>query len=159
MCGPLAADILKSAGIISAGIDPVDFWLIDPRYRRSLLEKAFPSQSWTWITSRTPLVEVDFKASPLKPGDVVYNYVGSRYFFYHLLVVTRTDEAGRAFSVTNYRQPNWEYAIDEQLLYDPPKPGDGLFYRWASVQPRKLVSGQRDGYDLWRPGISGAAGK
>ena len=62
----------------------------------------------------------------------VSNYTG----FDHMIVVTRVDERGRAYSVTNVNHGNG-FVIREELLYDPKRPGEGLFYDLTNDELRK----------------------
>jgi hypothetical protein len=48
-----------------------------------------------------------------------------------MLVVTRLDEHGRAFTVTNFATPQG-YVIQETMLYDPANPGVGKLYDWTN---------------------------
>src|SRR3990172_5115263 len=48
MCGPLAAAILRDAGLISAYVDLHDLWLLNPRQGQSILERVFPKDAFTW---------------------------------------------------------------------------------------------------------------
>ena len=76
-----------------------------------------------------PINEIDFTQFPLKAGDMVYIYSGYQGDYSHVLTVTRVDELRRAYSVTNnYTGDTEGFVILEYLLYDPEKPGEGIFY-------------------------------
>ncbi len=157
MCGPLAAQILQEAGIISPYIDIADFWLLNPRVQPIFLAEAFPPSRFSFIQSREPIQRYNFAANPLKAGDFLYLYAGPNGNFEHMLTVTRVDEAGRAYSVTNLNTDEG-YLIDEYLLYDPNAAGEGLFYRWNDRDYEHLGLTGSGGFDLWRPNALWDAG-
>ena len=64
-------------------------------------------------------------------------------------MVTRVDNAGRAFSVTNHATSDG-FVIDEVLLYDPAQPGTGKFFEWTVRRNNKLGSTGFGGFELWR---------
>jgi hypothetical protein len=53
-----------------------------------------------------------------------------------MLVVTRVDDRGRAYSVTNIHTGDG-FIIQEELLYDPRRAGVGLFSELTNDQLRK----------------------
>jgi hypothetical protein len=151
MCGPLAIAILQDAGLLDPTIDRHDFWQLDPRPAQGLptLEHTFPPENYEWISITTSLDKVDFKAFPLYPGDFLYLYAGSNGSFEHMLVVSRVDSQGRAFSITNIRT-NSGYIIQEVMLYDPDQPGVGTFYDWTNLAYNSIGNTGFGGFDLWR---------
>ena len=152
MCGPLSIAILQTADLLDPAVDRHLFWKLNPRpdVDLPLLESTFPRGSYEWISVRTPVQQVDFAANPLFPGDLLYLYAGDAGSFEHVLVVTRVDESGRVFSVTNH--PTAEgYLISELLLYDPAQPGVGAFYDWTNRDLWKIGLTGFGGFDLWRP--------
>jgi hypothetical protein len=67
-----------------------------------------------------------------------------------MLTVTRVDEAGRAYTVTNINT-NDGYVIREVLLYDPANPGVGQLYDWTNREiNRRLGMTGFGGFDVWR---------
>jgi len=66
------------------------------------------------------------------------------------LTVTRVDEFGRAYSVTN-NFTDAGFVILEYLLYDPSHPGEGIFYEWPDPANRHLGLTGFGGMDVWRP--------
>jgi hypothetical protein len=66
-----------------------------------------------------------------------------------MLVVTRVDKFGRAYSVTNHATPEG-FVIDEVMLYDPGNPGFGKFSEWTNRQNNKLGTTGFGGFELWR---------
>jgi hypothetical protein len=91
----------------------------------------------------------DWLTNPLLPGDFVYLYAGTGGNFEHMLVVTRVDSQGRAYSVTNFNTDQG-FIINEALLYDPADPNAGLFSQWTEKQFAKLGSTGYAGYEVWR---------
>jgi len=150
MCGPLAGAILREGGVISPYIDLYDFWLLNPRVHAAKIARIFPKSRFTLTEVRTPLLDYDFAENPLKAGDFLYLYAGPNGNFEHMLTVTRVDEAGRAYTVTNVNTDDG-YFIDEFMLYDPNAPGEGLFYRWNDRDYDHLGLTGSGGFDLWRP--------
>lgn len=151
ICGPLAISILQDGLILSNSIDPYDFWLINPDVKADqlFLAEVFPESRFESIRNKTALNKIDWAANPLLPGDFLYLFSGSRGNFEHMLVVNRVDEAGRAYSVTNYDTEEG-FVIDEVLLYDPNNPGEGIFYEWTARSKAELGSTGFEGYQLWR---------
>lgn len=152
ICGPLAIAILQSGYILSEKVIPYDFWLLNPDVYedRLKLKAVFPESRFDSLRNKTALNLVDWENSPLQPGDFLYLYSGSRGNFEHMLAVTRVDEAGRAYSVTNHATEEDGFIIAEKLLYDPNNPGEGLFYQWTEREKAPLGSTGFEGFQLWR---------
>jgi len=151
VCGPLAVAILREAGLISRYVDLHDFWLLNPRDRMNvkILERTFPRDEFMWYQNRISTAEFDFQAFPLKAGDFIYLYAGDPGSFEHMLTVSRVDEEGRAYSVTNFDTPDG-YMIQEVVLYDPTQPGVGKFYDWTNRKNYRYGLTGFGGFDLWR---------
>lgn len=149
ICGPLSIAILRDAGIVDPYIKIRDFWLLNPNNNRRLLEQTFPYERFDHFQFSTPINEVDWKSFPLAPGDFLYLYAGSKGTFEHMLVVTRVDDTGRAFSVTNHATPDG-FVIDEVMLYDPAIPGIGKFSEWTDRQNNRIGTTGFGGFELWR---------
>ena len=154
MCGPLAVAILRDAGLLEKYIDIHAFWLLNPHDEytvKSILEIYFPRDKFLWYQTTIPLQKFDFKKFPLYPGDFLYIYAGSLGTFDHMLTVTRIDEEGRAYTVTNHNTENDGYLISEKMLYDPNNPEDGFFYELTNFTNRKIGITGFGGFQLWRP--------
>ncbi len=150
MCGPLAFALLRDAGVIDKYINLHDVWLLNPEGDQQLLEDIFPRDKFEWFSFREQINKFDFEAFPLKTGDLLFLYAGHSGSFQHVLTVTRVDEEGRAYSVTNVNTVEG-YIIEENLLYDPAEPSAGLFYRWTNRSFLMLGRTGFGGFDLWRP--------
>ncbi|MFC2028762.1 hypothetical protein ACFLTX_02425 [Chloroflexota bacterium] len=150
MCGPLAISILKDVGILGSAVDLYDFWLLDPLVDYDLLKTIFPSDDFEWLHTDLPINEIDYQQFPLKAGDMVYIYSGYQGDYSHVLTVTRVDELGRAYSVTNNYTADG-FSILEYLLYDPGSPGEGIFYAWPDPANRELGLTGYGGMEIWRP--------
>lgn len=150
-CGPLAIAILQKAGIIPPDNVPHDYFLINPDngIDRNLLERTFPNEDYTNTRHKIKLNQVNWSAQPLMPGDFLYIYSGEEGNFEHMLVVTRVDSAGRAYSVTNYNTDQG-FIINEVLLYDPNDPAAGIFVQWTKRKEQLLGSTGFAGYEVWR---------
>lgn len=150
-CGPLAAAILQKAGILSTDFVPHAFFLINPDngIDRELLEKAFPNDRYTNTRYKIKLSKVNWIQQPLMPGDFLYIYSGEQGNFEHMLVVTRVDSAGRAYSVTNYGTEAG-FIINEVMLYDPADPTAGIFYQWTKREKQLFGSTGFAGFEVWR---------
>jgi hypothetical protein len=131
VCGPLAAAILRDAGLLSRYTDLHEFWLLNPREGQSVLERNFPKEAFEWYQTSQSTAEFDFTAFPLKAGDFMYLFAGDPGSFEHMLTVSRVDDTGRAYSVTNF-DTNDGYVIQEVMLYDPTQPGQGKLYDWTN---------------------------
>lgn len=149
MCGPLAIAILRDAGLISKYVDPQDFWLWRPDKNPDLAETTFPADRFSHYQFSEALNQFDFKSSPLQPGDFLYLYAGNTLSYEHMLVVSRVDEFGRAYSVTNIKT-NAGFIVKEVMLYDPNQPGVGQFYEWTNPQNIKIGLTGTGGFEVWR---------
>lgn len=153
VCGPLSAVILRDAGLLPPDVDLHGFWLLDPRLRPSqiILETYFPPDRYEWYQFDTPTTEFDFETFPLLPGDFIYLYTGINGTFEHIITVSRVDEAGRAYTVSNLATEDG-FVIRELMLYDPNEPGVGQFYEWMNREINGWLGMTGDGgFDLWRP--------
>ena len=154
MCGPLAVAQLRDAGLLSRYIDPHDFWLMRPDTNAETIRKTFPQERFEHYFFKQSTDEFDFKKFPLTAGDFLYLYAGDNGTFEHILTVTRVDEQGRAFTVTNLNTqpyPNYYYIIDEIMLYDPNQPGVGQFYDWTNESKNNWIGlTGYGGFDVWR---------
>ncbi len=152
MCGPLSLAILRDAGIIQPDIPLIEFYYLNPRPGNGdrHLNKVFPPDRFEKIIHESSIAETDFSKNPLFPGDFLYLFAGHSGSFEHMLVVTRVDEAGRAFSVTNINNGDG-VIIQEVMLYDPALPGIGQFYEWTSWENRNIGRTGYGGFWLWRP--------
>jgi beta-lactamase class A len=152
MCGPLSLATLQQSGLIDPAANLHLFWQLDPRPGEDLglMEATFPPERYEWISLHTPINEIDYNQHPLYPGDFIYLYAGSSGTFEHVLVVSRVDASGRAFSVTNLHTAAG-YTIQEVMLYDPNQPGVGQFYEWTDrgANYKYGVTGF-GGMDIWR---------
>jgi len=150
MCGPLAISILKDAGIVSQEADLHNFWLLNPEEDGELLQITFPAGQFEWLHNDQPINAIDYNQFPLQAGDLVYIYSGFQGDYSHVLAVTRVDEDGRVYSVTN-NFTEAGFVVLEYLLYDPTNPGAGIFYAWPDPVNRDLGLTGFGGMDVWRP--------
>ena len=153
ICGPLAIAIMQDAGLLNnTDLVPHDFWLLNPLVYEDekLLERAFPSNRFIHTRYLTPLNRMDWRTSPLQPGDFLFIWHGSGGNFDHMLVVTRVDSSLHAYTVTNYGTPEG-FVIAETLLYDPADPNVGIFHIWTQERDAILGSTGFGGFELWRP--------
>ncbi len=152
MCGPLAIAILRDAGLAPTDVDLHDFWLLNPRQKqsRAVLERVFPTSEYVDYPIDQPINEFDFKKFPLKTGDFLYIYAGTRGSFEHMLTVTRVDETGQPYTVTNLHTDSYHFAIREVVLYDPAQPGVGQFYVWTDKKNYELGLTGYGGFEIWR---------
>ena len=151
ICGPLAIAILRDAKLVAPDVAPHDFWLLNPDAAtdRGTLRRAFPADRFAHSRIITPLNKMDWKSSPLLPGDFLFIWHGSGGNFDHMLVVNRVDKDRRAYAVTNFGTQEG-YVITETLLYDPNDPATGIFHTWTRERDAILGSTGFGGFDLWR---------
>lgn len=146
-CGPLTVAILRDGGYLPEDANPHEMWLLCPREDipgcngLDVLDKFFfPRTTYDYILVNESIGSYDWAQNPLQPGDWLYLFVRkgiSKYDgFDHMLVVTRVDERGRAYSVTNLNKGEG-FVIQEELLYDPRRAGVGLFSELTNDQLRK----------------------
>lgn len=154
MCGPLAIAELRDAGLLSRYTDPHDFWLLRPDVNAQTVARTFPPDRFEHFRFHQSIGDFDFKQFPLKAGDVLYLYAGDQGTFEHILTVTRVDEQGRAYTVTNLNTqpfPDYYYVIKEVMLYDPNQPGVGRFYEWTDATTNNWIGlTGYGGFDVWR---------
>jgi len=151
MCGPLSIAILKQIGLVDVSVRLVDFWYLDPRpgQDEKMLAEVFPAERFEKIEQPLSINEIDYSANPLYPGDFLYLFDGDSGSFEHMLVVSRVDDAGRAYAVTNINTAEG-VIIDEVMLYDPANPGAGQFYEWTDWEKRMIGRTGYGGFWLWR---------
>jgi len=151
ICGPLSIAILQDVGLIDSSLNPHTYWLLnaDIAYDRRLLSKAFPPEQFESIRINRRLNEIDWNETPLYPGDFIYLYAGYGGNFEHMLVVSRVDVNGRAYSVTNHRTPNG-FIISEVLLYNPANSNVGMFPIWTARLNADTGSTGFAGLEIWR---------
>lgn len=151
MCGPLSIAILRDAGLIDFNIDLDKFFYLDPRPGKNdaTMANDFPDQIYEKIEVQEPSYSVDFSKQPLKAGDFVYLFAGSRGNFDHIITVDRVDAEGRAYAVTNLNTPDG-YVIREVMLYDPLDPGVGQIYDWTNKENWQLGLTGFGGMWIWR---------
>lgn len=146
-CGPLTVAILRDGGYLPEDANPHEMWLLCPRedipecHGLDILDKYFfPRSDYDYIHVEESVGSYDWADNPLQPGDWLYLFVRkgvSKYDgFDHMLVVTRVDDRGRAYSVTNINKGEG-FVIDEEMLYNPRRPGQGLFAELTNDQLRK----------------------
>jgi len=146
-CGPLTVAIMRDGGYLPEDANPHDMWLLCPREDNpechgldTLNQKFFPQTEYDYIWVNESIGSYDWAKNPLQPGDWLYLFVRkgiSKYEgFDHMLVVTRVDDHGRAYSVTNINKGDG-FVIQEELLYDPRRPGQGLFSELTNDKLRK----------------------
>jgi len=152
MCGPLALAILQQSGLVDSSFPLKSFYYLNPRpgHDERYLEKVFPADRFEKIVREESIGKIDFSADPLFPGDFLYLFAGDSGSFEHMLVVSRVDDAGRAYAVTNLNTARG-VIVDEVLLYDPANPGGGQFYQWTDWENRMIGRTGYGGYWLWRP--------
>lgn len=153
ICGPLSATMLSRVGVLEPEVDPYQFSYLNPRPDKELwkLKKMMPEDKFEYFEFDEPVGSFDFSSFPLYPGDFLYLYAGDYGSFEHMLTVTRVDEAGRAYSVTNLIEVvdgRWTggYIISEVMLYDPTVPDTGQFAIYNSPDYAKIG---RTGYRFW----------
>ncbi len=152
MCGPLSLAILRDAGLIDATVPLVSFYYLNPRpgHDERRLQQVFPPERFEKIIIEESIGKIDYSAHPLYPGDFLYLFAGDSGSFEHMLVVSRVDEAGRAYAVTNINTAQG-VIVDEVMLYDPAEPGVGQFYEWTDWENRAIGRTGYGGFWLWRP--------
>lgn len=146
-CGPITVAIMRDGGYLPEDANPHDMWLLCPREDIPgcngldiLDKKFFPQSDYDYSLVGESIGTYDWAKNPLQPGDWLYLFVRkgiSKYDgFDHMLVVTRVDDRGRAFSVTNINKGDG-FVIQEELLYDPRRPSLGLFAELTNDKLRK----------------------
>lgn len=151
MCGPLAGAILRDAGLLPVNYGPLtelrNYWLDDPRINGRPWSM-FPPNDYEVFHFDTAINRFDFVAWPLRPADFLYTYQG-RDGYEHMFIVTEVDALGRAYTVTNNKQPDLTYIVQKVMLYDPNDPSAGVFKKdW--VKSPKIGRTGLQGFDVLR---------
>lgn len=144
VCGPLSITQLRDAGWLPQSTDPHDAWLLCARDGegdcvgiQTLKDNYFPPEYYDYTRVTTSVRDYDWVNNPLKPGDWLYLYIIYRGFD-HMITVTRVDDAGRAYSVTNINR-GMGFEIHEELLYDPADPTTGIFQELTYFPTRRKL--------------------
>ena len=160
-CGPLTVAILRDGGYLPEDANPHEMWLLCPREDipgcngLDILDQFFfPRSDYDFIRIEESVGTYDWQKNPLEPGDWLYLFVRKGISKYdgldHMLVVTRVDDRGRAYSVTNINKGDG-FVIQEELLYNPRRAGVGLFADLTNDKLRKeLGMTGTDGFLLIR---------
>jgi hypothetical protein len=140
-CGPLSIAIMKDAGLLPDSTSLHEIWLLDLRQEgilTNVLQRLyFPPQTYDYIKIDQSVGDYDFQNNPLFPGDWLFLYTAGNGFD-HMLVVTRVDESGAAYTVTNIDRGDG-FIISEERLYDPNYADEGLFYELSNRDGRRLL--------------------
>ncbi len=162
ICGPLSAYLMQENGFLSEDLPAVK-WLQMNDYSKEwgvstlwMLEKYLPVEKYEWFETTESVSDFDFSSEPLEVGDLLYL---KGYSVAHWVTVTRVDDQGRAFAVTNVQagyldesnKTDQTWLIQEVMLYDPQNPDDGQFDRWTSKNDYDgLHHIGEGGFRLWR---------
>jgi len=137
-CGPLSIAILKDAGLLPASTSVHDIWLFDLRdesYLTNILYREyFPPQEYDYYWHTESIRTYDFQANPLLPGDWMFLLTAGNGFD-HMLMVTRLDESGSPYTVTNVDRGDG-FTISEEKLYDTEAENKGLLYELSDLEIR-----------------------
>jgi hypothetical protein len=143
LCGPLTIAILNEAGWFEPQTDAHHAWLLCARENRedcfgveTLKKVYFPPDEYDYLRVYDSVRDYDFKSNPLQPGDWMYLFTYI-HGYDHMLVVTRVDEKGNPYTVTNV---DWGegFVISEMKLYDTENPEEGLFYELTKIERRRI---------------------
>lgn len=148
MCGPLAASVLKDLGILPAGfeVNPSKFWLANPDRLDRLLPQ--PMFQKTVMNESVDHVEFDWRI-----GDFIYLTGGD---FDHMLTISKVDAAGKVYGISNYKNAEGKFVVDEFLLLDSTDPSVGLFKEWP--KPEHSGTTGQSGVFVWRYTAQNIAG-
>ncbi len=147
-CGPLSIAIMRDAGLLPETTSLHDIWLLNLRDGDYLVEvlqkKYFPPQEFEYVWVDESVRTYDFGSNPLLPGDWLFLFTAGNGFD-HMLVVTRVDEDGSPYTVTNVDRGDG-FLISEEKLYDGGGGDDGLFQELTDLNKRMKL------------GLTGSAG-
>ncbi len=155
LCGPLTIAILNEAGWLHPLGDVHKAWLLCAREERedcygveTLKKYFFPPDQFEYHRVHQSVRDYDFYTNPLMPGDWMYLFTYTNGYD-HMLLVTRVDEKGNPYTVTNV---NWGegFIISEMKLCDFENPEEGFFYQMTDVKRRKLGLTGTQGFLLIR---------
>lgn len=161
ICGPLSyapllglarsgGSIVHGGTPITDGILPREMWYASPEgfeaSNPDLFEWAFDPEKFDHIIETRSIGAIDFNTTILQPGDFLYLQGGSAA---HFITVSRKDENGRLYAVTNRPNSEGKFIIDEVMLWDP-ETKTGFMREFAKgYGPNKTTTG-KNGYHLWR---------
>jgi hypothetical protein len=147
MCGPLTWKILSDANAFPYRIGSYDanadlFINANPRYWYGRPWNGFDPETYDLVVqTNEPMPGYDFASKGnLYPGDVIFSYGSSGKYlknngsFSHVFLVTKIDENGSRFSITNMVQNKGgvkDCSIREVRLYTPGDTETGVInYEW-----------------------------
>ena len=137
-CGPLSVAILRDAGLLPETTSMHDIWLLDLREGNRLSDvlqrKYFPPEEFDYTRVTESVRTYDFRSDPLLPGDWLFLFTAGNGFD-HMLVVTRVDEDGSPYTVTNIDRGEG-FTISEEKLYDGITGQGGLFEELTDLTKR-----------------------
>lgn len=139
MCGPLAIAI--SNELNNTYYKPRDFWLTTPGF----IEYFFGDTTQNFIFEES-ISEFDFTEFKLEVGDFLYLSGGD---YHHMLTITRIDNNGRVYAITNIRTDEG-FIVEEMLMFDPDNTENGMFYKYGQPDQIHGRTGQRSFY-VYRP--------
>jgi len=175
LCGPLSISYLKDTGIVASTVNVGDLYKFNPDdvtnpnklwqldMGRTGVLPIFPPDKFTYINylnENNSVGTYDWENNPLKVGDWMYldsktDSVGNydEDTFEHMLTVTRVDDQGRAYSMTNYTTDGGKtFKIEELMLYDPANDKAGMFDTWTDEnQENQYGTTGRGGFLIVRP--------
>lgn len=162
ICGPLSAYLMQENGFLSEDLPAVK-WLQMNDYSKEwgvstlwMLEKYLPVEKYEWFETTESVSDFDFSSEPLEVGDLLYL---KGYSVAHWVTVTRVDDQGRVFAITNVQagylnesnKTDQTWLIQEVMLYDPQNPDAGQFDKWTSKYDYDgLHHIGEGGFRLWR---------
>lgn len=162
ICGPLSAYLMQENGFLSEDL-PAIKWLQMNDYSKEwgvstlwMLEKYLPVEKYEWFETTESVSDFDFSNQPLEVGDLLYL---KGYSVAHWVTVTRVDDQGRVFAITNVQagyldesnKTDQTWLIQEVMLYDPQNPDAGQFDKWTDKYDYDgLHHIGEGGFRLWR---------
>lgn len=150
ICGPLAIEQLLHTVI--SGVRPADYWLASPGGESSspdLFSQSFPEGKFDCVRVNTSIAEYDFDEINLQPGDFMYFFGGSSSFD-HMITVSRRDQDGILYCITNYPQADGRFIILEVPLWNPKDKDSSFMKKFARTDNPAQFSTGRGGFMLWR---------
>lgn len=127
MDGPLAVAMMQETGLLDPSIPPHRFWLLNAALDWRRLEVILPHEDYLWMEKEGLISQINRMDFSFLPGDLVYLIPERKEFIGKYILVTRVDDQGRVFTITNqYLPARRSFVVDEFLVYDPDQRDKGL---------------------------------
>ncbi len=160
ICGPLA--MYQQIGTTTYGVRPEDLWLANVRMmdkvrRTDIFSRAFPDDKFDNLEITTQIAGFDFNSINLQPGDFLYFMGANGRGSDHMMTISRRDQDGTLWAVTNYPDQNKKFIVIEVPVWNSKNPETSFVKEFAKGNNSVGFSSGQGGFMLWRLKIGEAS--